>query len=141
VIAADDDILKRTSDEVFGRLGDNSIFSLPWQQQVFAIIYSAQGAIEITRHTKSSQTPIAPSVRKNARSASKQQYRFSHFQTRIERLASVALTLPTIARMSHVCWSALEIASSIKARLRSDCLLGTLDSNSRSRETPNHALI
>lgn len=43
---SDEQVLQDTSADIFGRLGDNSIFSLPWPEQVFAIIYSAQGIID-----------------------------------------------------------------------------------------------
>ena len=43
---ADRDLLKRTSQAIFSRLGTGSIFSLSWPQQVVALIYSAQGVID-----------------------------------------------------------------------------------------------
>jgi hypothetical protein len=43
---ADEAELKKASKAVFQRLGDGSIFSLNWPQQVVALIYSAQGVID-----------------------------------------------------------------------------------------------
>ena len=43
---ADETLLQKASEAVFGRVGDGSVFSLPWPRQVVAIIYSAQAIID-----------------------------------------------------------------------------------------------